>query len=78
MKGILPGRLLGQQTAPANRFFTFHAGDESYQRPPLDAFAADLDRMSLLGARFRQYVRVELPPRGRARGRWILCTSPAR
>jgi hypothetical protein len=65
-QGILPARLLGRQRAPEGRYFSFHADDESYRLPPLEAFAGDSDRMSLAGVRFRQYVRAELPPGGRA------------
>lgn len=67
-EGILPGRLLGTQRAPEGRVFTFYAdGDDTFRRPPVEAFAGDIDRASLLGARFRQYVRVELPSKNRAR-----------
>jgi hypothetical protein len=65
-EGLLPARLLGRQRAPEGRTFSLLAEEDDYKRPPLDAFAGDKDRMSLGAARFRQYVRVELPPRGRA------------
>lgn len=65
-EGILPARLLSLQRAPDKRPFTFYADEESYRRPPLDAFASDTDKASLMFARFRQYVRAELPPRQRA------------
>lgn len=66
-EGLLPARLIGQQRAPAGRFFTFYTEEDTYQRPPLEAFASDNDKLSLLGARFRQYLRLEMPPRSRAR-----------
>jgi len=66
--GILPGRLLAVQRAPEGRAFTFYAdGDDAFRRQPLEAFAGDGDRSSLLAARFRQYIRAELPPKNRAR-----------
>lgn len=66
--GLLPARLLSTQRAPEGRVFTFYAdGDQAFRKPPLEAFAADADRLSLLSARFRQYVRAELPPKNRAR-----------
>src|SRR5437660_684518 len=65
--GILPARLIGAQQAPEKRFFNFFAEEKSYHEPPLDAFAGERDRLSLLGARFSQYVRAELAPRGRPR-----------
>ncbi|HEV3446884.1 MAG TPA: VWA domain-containing protein [Gemmataceae bacterium] len=66
-EGILPARLLGKQQAPDKRFFNFFAEEKTYHEPPLDAFAGERDRLSLLGARFTQYMRAELPSRGRAR-----------
>jgi hypothetical protein len=66
-QGILPARLLGRQQAPEQRAFTLYTDEQNYKEPPLEAFAADKDKASLLSARFREYVRVELPPRGRAR-----------
>src|SRR5205814_5702852 len=66
-EGILPARLLGTQQAPEKRYFNFFAEEKSYHEPPLDAFAGERDRLSLLGARVSQYVRAELPPRNRAR-----------
>ena len=66
-EGILPGRLLSVQQAPEKDFFRFIAEEKDFHQPPLDAFAADRDRNSLLSSRFRQYVRVELPQRGQAR-----------
>src|SRR5205085_1014568 len=65
--GILPAKLLGGQRAPANRPYTLYADEESYRRPPLDAFAGENDKASLMSARFRHYVRAELPPGNRAR-----------
>lgn len=66
-QGILPARLLGMQRAAEDRVFSFYAEEDTYRQPPLEAFAADLDRTGLLGARFRQYVRAELPAKGGAR-----------
>jgi hypothetical protein len=66
-EGVLPARLLGRQEAPEKQTFTLYAEEDSYKQPPLDAFAADRDRGSLMLARFRQYVRAEMPLRGRAR-----------
>ena len=60
-EGILPARLLGKQQAPEKRYFNFFADDKTYHEAPVDAFAGERDRLSLLGARFSQYVRAELP-----------------
>jgi Aerotolerance regulator N-terminal/von Willebrand factor type A domain len=65
-EGILPARLMGIQATPDKRFFNLFADEKQFHEPPLDAFGAERDRLSLLSARFRQYVRAELPP-GRAR-----------
>ncbi|HEV8059984.1 MAG TPA: VWA domain-containing protein [Gemmataceae bacterium] len=66
-EGILPARLLSMQAAPEKDIFRLFAEEKSFHVPPLEAFAADRDRNSLLSARFRQYMRVELPQRGQAR-----------
>jgi hypothetical protein len=58
--GLLPARLIGLQQAPEGQFFNFFADEDSYHRPPLEAFAGERDRLGLLLARFRQYVRIEL------------------
>lgn len=63
-KGLLPARLVGKREAPKDRYFTLQADEESYKRPPLDAFAADGDRISLRTARFRQFLQAEPAPRG--------------
>jgi hypothetical protein len=63
-EGLLPARLLGLQTAPPRRYFALFAEEDRFKQPPLDAFASDRDRASLLGARFREYVRTELPSQG--------------
>ena len=59
---ILPGKLVGIVRSPADEFFTLAADGPAFQRPPLAAFAADNDRAALVGARFREYVRVESVP----------------
>ncbi|MGE3809182.1 MAG: BatA domain-containing protein, partial [Gemmataceae bacterium] len=64
-KGLLPVKLVGRQRAEADTSFIFHAEEESFRLPPLDAFAADIDRAALTGARFQQYVRVEVAPQAR-------------
>lgn len=66
-QGLLPARLLGQQQAPGQRSFSPYADEEDYKRPPLDAFALDRDKASLMFARFRRYVRCEAAAGGRAR-----------
>src|SRR5207247_8634792 len=60
-QGVLPAKLVGVAQAPADGFFTPAADEEAFQRPPLAAFAGDDERASLLAARFKQYVRVEIP-----------------
>jgi hypothetical protein len=66
-EGVLPARLLGRQEAPEKRAFNLFAEEKAFHEPPLDAFSGERDRMSLLAARFSQYVRAELEGRGRAR-----------
>jgi hypothetical protein len=65
-KGILPARLVGKRDGEG-RFFSLQADEDAYRRPPLDAFAADNDRLSLRAARFRQFIQVEPAPRGQPR-----------
>jgi hypothetical protein len=67
--GILPARLVGRQAAPSKSYFNLYAGadDRDYLEPPLAAFTDLRDRESLRSARFRQYIRAELVPGGRAR-----------
>src|SRR5262249_53531224 len=57
-----------------NTFFHFAADETAYQKPPLDAFTDDNDRISLLMPRFRQYVRAEPAPKG---SRKVLAFQPA-
>ena len=66
-EGLLPARLLGIQEAPEKRVFNFFGEEKAFHEAPLEAFAGERDRISLLGTRFRQYVRAELPSRNRAR-----------
>jgi hypothetical protein len=66
-KGLLPARLIGSVQAPADGFFSPYADEEAFQRPPLTAFAGDDERASLLAARFKQFVRVEVPAGSAAR-----------
>jgi hypothetical protein len=66
-KGLLPAKLLGVAQAPADGYFAPVGDEEAFQRAPLAAFAGDDERASLLGARFKQYVRVETPPSSAAR-----------
>jgi hypothetical protein len=66
-EGILPGRLLGAQKTTDADYFRLFADEKSFHQAPLEAFASDRDRNSLFSARFRQYVRTELPARGQAR-----------
>jgi hypothetical protein len=66
-EGPLPARLVARQQAPAERYFTLYADEEAYRRPPLSAFVADADKAVLQAVPFYQYVRAELPARGRAR-----------
>jgi hypothetical protein len=65
-EGILPAQLVGRRRAPERQFFNLAAEERAYHEPPLEAFAAERDRAGLLATRFREYVKVELPP-GRAR-----------
>jgi hypothetical protein len=65
--GILPARLVKEQPPPSNSYFHFFVEARNYEKPPLDAFAGQGDRLSLVGARFRQYVGVEPAPRGQPR-----------
>jgi len=65
--GILPARLLKEQPRPANSYFHFAVDAKDYLEPPLDSFVNFGDRVSLTGARFRQYVSAEFRPRGQPR-----------
>jgi hypothetical protein len=66
-QGLLPARLVGAARAPDDGYFTLAADEEGFRRPPLAAFAGDNERASLLAARFKQYVRVEVAPGSAAR-----------
>lgn len=57
-KGLLPGRLIGVQEAPARHYFHLHADRSQFAEPPLKAFADDNSRFTLRRARFQQYLRV--------------------
>jgi hypothetical protein len=61
--GIVPARLIGVKRAPPDQHYTLTADDEEFKTVPLAAFAGENDRPTLLGARFRQYYQVELPPK---------------
>jgi CheY-like chemotaxis protein len=74
-EGLLPGRLVGTARAPRDAPFALTADEDAFRQPPLEAFASDNARAGLLAPRFRQYVRVELPPRGGA-GRRVLSFVP--
>lgn len=65
--GILPARLLARQEAPERHYFRFHVEERGTAHPLLGAFGGDADRVSLTSARFAQYIRTELAPRGQAR-----------
>jgi hypothetical protein len=73
-EGLLPARLLGVQAASEGEHFIFHADDKTLREPPLAAFGAEPDRLSLLAARFRSYVRAEQA--GQVRARKILAFMP--
>jgi hypothetical protein len=75
-EGILPARLLSRQRSSGNRAFTLQADDDDFKQPPLDAFAADDDKISLFSVRFRQYIRAELPSKGGARKILSFMPSP--
>lgn len=68
-EGLLPAQLKGRQTEPKHHAFSFLIDQEekAFAEPPLQAFSRAADRVSLYGARFRQYLRAELEPKGRAR-----------
>ncbi len=66
-EGILPAKLLGVETAPENQYFNFQAEEKEFHQSPLDAFSSANDQASLLAARFRQYIRAELPAHGKSR-----------
>ncbi len=63
-QGPLPARLTARLAAPKNVYFHFNVDGTAYKEPPLDAFADDNDRLSLISARFRQYVRATPAERG--------------
>jgi hypothetical protein len=75
-EGLLPARLVGLQAAPAQRFFSLIGDDDVFKQPPLEVFGPSEDRATLMGARFRQYVRAELPSQGRSRKLLSFMLSP--
>jgi hypothetical protein len=64
-QGILPARLTRRIQASAQEIFSFFPETEPFKLPPLKAFSGADDRLSLLSARFREYVQVDLPASGR-------------
>jgi hypothetical protein len=66
-QGPLPGKLAGIVRAPDDQHFQLAAEADAFRQAPLDAFAADNDRAALLGARIRQFVRIEPSPGAAAR-----------
>ena len=66
-QGFLPAKLMKVVTAPKEHHFYLQNTDESaFERPPLAAFKADEDRLTLRTARFRQFVFSTIPE-GKAR-----------
>jgi uncharacterized membrane protein len=57
-QGLLPGKLLGVQTAPKDHYFSLHA-PEGFDVSPLRAFANETDQLSLRNVRFHQYLRAQ-------------------
>jgi hypothetical protein len=76
-KGMLPGKLglviAGGSAGDAG--FRLAGGDESFRRPPLDAFRDDNARGGLTAVPFRKYVKLIEPAEGR--GRRMLSFVPA-
>jgi hypothetical protein len=66
-QGLFPVKLVRRWPAGPNQFFNLASEDENFQYAPLSAFAADSDRATLLGARFRQYVQVQVPQKSGVR-----------
>jgi VWA domain-containing protein/aerotolerance regulator-like protein len=67
--GILPGRL-GEVVSAASSDdpgFRLAAEEEAYRRPPLQFFQGEKHRAGLITAPFHTYLRLDLPPDGRAR-----------
>ncbi len=75
-EGILPAKLVGRKRAPTDQYYTLTADAEKFELPPLDAFKADSDRATLLSARFREYYRVELPPKIAVK-KWLSFLPPS-
>jgi hypothetical protein len=73
-QGLLPARLLKKISAPGNVHFHLAVEGSAYQEPPLEAFADDNDRLSLLMARFQRYFQVV--PVDRAGPRKVLSFMP--
>jgi hypothetical protein len=68
-KGILPaslGRVISTTSAD-DAGFRLTADEESFRRPPLDAFRDDNARGGLTAAPFKKYIRATIPQEGRAR-----------
>src|SRR5262249_2637671 len=66
-KGILPGRMMQKIQAPPDHHFTLEGQEKDFEVPPLKAFSADEDRISLRTPRFYQYVQTKVPARTLAR-----------
>ncbi|HEY8504383.1 MAG TPA: VWA domain-containing protein, partial [Gemmataceae bacterium] len=66
-RGLLACRLAEVRAAEGDGTFTLAADEASFTRAPLEAFRADDDRAALMSARFRRYVRAEVPAGGAVR-----------
>jgi hypothetical protein len=55
-QGLLPAKLLGVQTSPAEHWFSLNAPDD-FNAPPLKEFSNQDDRIALQSVHFAQYLR---------------------
>jgi hypothetical protein len=62
-KGLLPGRLVGKQTAPEDYSYSFDLGKINFNEPPLKAFPSAAAQQRLGECRFAKFVQVEPAPR---------------
>lgn len=78
-KGLLPAKLreLSPRLKPDDPGLRLATDDDSYRRPPLDAFRDDNARGGLTAVPFKQYVRVERDPRSRRLLAFVPATATA-
>jgi hypothetical protein len=62
-KGLLPGRLMGKQQAPADYSYSFSLDKANFNEAPLRAFPSAAAQQRLKECRFRKFIQVDQAPR---------------